>query len=140
MLSTIKQLVDTGDLNTLKIILDSQTEDVYNQALIYAIDNQQLDIAHYLLNNGSDIHTEDDYPLRTSSWYGPLKLVELCIKHGANIHAVNDQALVFAIENQQVKIVELLLNHKANISLNALEVALEVRNYEILRLLQKYIV
>lgn len=69
----------------------------------------------YLVENGADIHTCDDYALLLSSEYGYLEVVKYLIELGANIHALNEQALHLSAQYGYLKVVKYLLNQGADI-------------------------
>lgn len=50
----------------------------------------------YLVENGADIHVENDEALRYAAKNGHLAIVKYLIEHGADVHSNNDQALRYA--------------------------------------------
>ena len=52
-----------------------------------SIQNGHLDIIKYLIKQGANIHTNDDFALRYNASKGHLNIVKYLIKNGANIHA-----------------------------------------------------
>ena len=68
-----------------------------------------------LLDEGADIHVDNDHALRSASRNGRLETVKLLLDRGANIHAGDDEALCSASENGHYKTVKLLLDRGADI-------------------------
>lgn len=67
------------------------------------------------LEQGANIHFQDDNPLRTSSESGHLDIVEFLLKKGAKIHANDDGSLVLASKNGHLDVVKFLLKNGAKI-------------------------
>jgi ankyrin repeat protein len=91
-----------------------------------------------LLENGADIHTENDYPLRIAASGGHFKAVRFLLANGADIHANNDDALRLAVRGGHTETVRLLLANGANARVNndaALLKAIEGKQTEIIHLL-----
>lgn len=88
--------------------------DFKNRNLIKAVVNGKYDIVKYLLDNGADIHTENDKALREASAEGKIKVVRLLLERGADIHANNDQALRLAARGGHLQVVKRLLEYGAN--------------------------
>jgi hypothetical protein len=55
-----------------------------------------------LLDDGADIHADDDYALRWGSYMGHFEVVKFLVENGANIHAENDDALRWA-KTQEIR-------------------------------------
>jgi len=68
-----------------------------------------------LLEEGADIHIDEELTLKWASENGHLEIVELMIEHVANIHARRECALKWASNNGHFEIVKLLLEHGANV-------------------------
>ena len=58
-----------------------------------------LNIVKYLVDNGADIHADNDCALRWAARKGNLEVVQYLVGNGANIHADNAWMLNFATEN-----------------------------------------
>ena len=50
----------------------------------------------YLIENGANIHANDDFALRYAAKNGHLEVVRYLIENGADIHADDDYALRYA--------------------------------------------
>ena len=77
---------------------------ILNEPLIHLV--EFIDIA---INNGANIHFENDLALRLASHNGHLEVVKYLISRGANVHARNDLALRHASDNVHLDIVECLI-------------------------------
>jgi len=67
-----------------------------------------LDVVKQLVEDGADIHSEDDYILRLACFNGNLKIAKYLAEQGANIHANDDEALYWARELADTKIINFL--------------------------------
>ena len=74
-----------------------------------------IDVFKYLIKNGADIHTDNDYALRWSVVHGHLDIVKYLLENGANIHADNDYALRWSARNGHLDLIKYLLKNGANI-------------------------
>src|SRR3989344_2772907 len=79
------------------------------------MDIYHLPVVQYLLDQGADIHAENDCALRWSAYNGHLPVVQYLLEHGADIHAKNDLALRWSAENGHLPVVQYLLIHGAKI-------------------------
>jgi ankyrin repeat protein len=78
--------------------------------------NGHLDVARFLVENGADIHTDNDLALRWSAEYGYLDVVQFLVENGADIHADNDYALQWAARNGHLDVVRFLAENGADTS------------------------
>ena len=112
-----KILNEQNDIDGIKALIENGA-DVHAEndyALCWASGNGHLRIVELLLENGADVHAFNDSALRYASRYGYLQIVELLIENGADVHAVDDYALRLASYSGHVQIVELLLKNCANV-------------------------
>ena len=58
-----------------------------------------MEVIKYLLENGANIHADNDYALRISAEMGYLEVVKYLIEKGANIHAEDDESLIYSARN-----------------------------------------
>jgi ankyrin repeat protein len=79
-----------------------------DSALRYASENGHLSTVDLLLKNGADVHVYHDYPLRWASVRGHLDIVELLFKNGADVHAIDAYTLWWASQNGHLDVVKLL--------------------------------
>ena len=73
------------------------------------------EVAFLLNQQGVDIHTEKDAPLRVAAARGHTDTVEYLVTCGANVHAEGGSPLCFAAKNGHATTVKLLLDLEANI-------------------------
>ncbi len=105
-----------GHLEVVKYIIE-QGADIHiddDEALKLA-SRGHLDVVKYLLEQGADIHIDDDFPLIEASAYGYLEVVKYLVSQGANIHAQDDDAMIIAIIRGHLEIVKYLVSQGANI-------------------------
>ena len=74
-------------------------------------------ILEYLIQNGANIHVQNDYSLRWTSKNGHFEIVKLLLTPSVavNIHANDDEALRYASEYGRLEVVKLLLTNSAYI-------------------------
>jgi ankyrin repeat protein len=60
--------------------------------LIIALLNGRFETVKLLLKNGVDIHADDDYCIRWTSYFGHTETVKF-LEKGVDIHAKDDQAI-----------------------------------------------
>jgi hypothetical protein len=77
-----------------------------------------LEVIKYLVENGADIHSCDDYALGCASYFGRLEVVKYLIDNGANIHGNDDASLRCASSNGHLEVVKFLLENGADIHAN----------------------
>jgi ankyrin repeat protein len=82
--------------------------------LSVAMEEQLATVIQVLLDNGADVHANNDEALRCAARDGYEEIVLALLARGANVHANGDEALRWAIYHEQVNIVRLLLAHGAD--------------------------
>ena len=75
-----------------------------------------LPLVRYAVENGADIHDNDDWPLWRAAENGNTELVRYLIDNGANVHARYDEALRRAVAFGNLETVKYLIEHGADIS------------------------
>ena len=125
----IVSFIESGDLETIKKLIESKSLDVnYNldideysksTPLIQAIKYKQTDIINYLLENNADVNLKEELtgftPLMAS--LNNIAIVELLIEKGADIEAKDDDginALVYASTYNDEEMVKFLLEKGAD--------------------------
>ena len=63
------------------------------------------------MEEGADIHADDDKALRLAGKYGYTEIVILLLKYGADIHALNNYALGEASHYGYTEIAKLLKSY-----------------------------
>ena len=104
------------DANVIKGLLE-EGANIHTQndyALRWASQNGHFEVVRILLKHGANVHARTDCALRWASQEGYLEVVKLLIGHGADVHAVDNWAFKWARENGHTEVVELLLKHKAS--------------------------
>lgn len=79
-----QKLIDSsriGDLNGVKQTIENGADVHTNndESLRMASNNGHLNVVKYLVENGADVHAENDYSLRWASFYGHLDVVRYLI-------------------------------------------------------------
>jgi hypothetical protein len=67
-----------------------------------------LEVIKELIEQGADVHADNDSALCWASYYGHLELVKYLVEQGADVHANNDEALRWASYYGHSGIVEYL--------------------------------
>jgi len=86
-----------------------------DQALYEASNKGFSDIVEILLRAGADVHANDDRALKSAAGRGSLATVELLLRAGANVHAGEETALIWAASSSHTDVVEVLLRAGADI-------------------------
>jgi len=81
---------DFGHYDLVKYILSIGLNRWVDSGLRYSCQKNRIDIVKLLLDNGADIHTENEYCLKIAVEYYYFDLTKYLLKRGANIHATND--------------------------------------------------
>lgn len=89
-----------------------------NEDLVAASEAGCLEDVKQLLENGADVHVNDDAALFWSARNGHTDVVRMLLENGADVHANNNQPLLWSVINWHVKIVKLLLEHGADLHAN----------------------
>ena len=99
-----------------------------SKRLVEAAGNGNLSLVKQYLDEGDDIHYEQDAALHLASGNDHVEVIKLLLNRGANIHALDDVAFRWASYNGHVEVVKILLDRGADRS---------ARNYEALRWARK---
>ena len=119
-MSTIEdQLIEAsidGDLDKVKYLVENGA-DVHadnDYALCLSAENGHFDIVKYLVENGTDIHAKNDHALCWSAKNGHLEVVRLLLENGADIHAHDDFALRLSAQKGHLEVVKYLIENRAD--------------------------
>jgi len=98
------------DLQVIKELVEEGADIHANDdlALRWAAENGHLDVVKFLVKEGADIHVFDELALRWAAENGHLDIVKFLVSKGANIHAENDEALRLAVVNGYLDVVKYL--------------------------------
>lgn len=144
----LRSTIDKGDLDTVKLLLQGESINVYNEVLNYAVFRNQLNIVEYALQNGADVHNRgkmcydylfyigDEFPLRCATDNKCFQIIYCLLQHGANIHKVNmEHLLCYIVHKNLVKDMKILLEYQVKLTGNLLEEIIKNKNKDILQLL-----
>ena len=92
------EAVSNNHFDVVKYLVGEKNMRPSDAALTRAVLFERRDIVKYLIENGANVHAENDYALRWTARAGHFDLVRLLVAKGANIHAENDYALLWAVE------------------------------------------
>lgn len=82
----------------------------------------------YLIENGADIHIDNNCALKWAAGNGYYKIVKLLLEYGADINAQNNCAIKLASENGHSSVVELLIGISNNPFVNSEALVLAAKN------------
>lgn len=138
-----RRCIQQNDIETMKLFINDETD--FSELLKYAVCVNSLEIIRYLLENGADactqnnfpmmvcvisdkpellkllvdygasFHVENDYPFRYSAQEGNLENVKLLLELGVDIHVGDDFALLASTNDTGSGVTEFLIEHGANI-------------------------
>jgi hypothetical protein len=79
-------------------------------------DLREVDTWKWLVENGADIHADNDMAIRVCAEYGHLEIIKYLVEKGANIHALYNYALRTSVCKGHLEVVKYLIKHEADIS------------------------
>ena len=106
----MKYVGKVDDINTFKYLVDNGAN-IHaddDEALRFSAYNGNLEIVKYLFEHGANIRALDDWALCLSASQGHLEVVKYLVENGADIHACNDSDLCWAANNGHLDVVEYL--------------------------------
>jgi ankyrin repeat protein len=132
--SDLTKAVKKADLDLVKKLIEQGADIHFNndRALRSASLNGHLHIVKYLVNKGANIHIYDDEALGDASVNGHLDIVKYLIEQGVDIHANNDGALRNASYNGHLEVVKYLIDQGADITVE-IDIPEEVQEIAIKR-------
>lgn len=77
-------------------------------ALFFAADNGHYEVVKYLVEKGADIHISEEEPFRWASRNGHYEVVKYLLEKGADVHIQGNYALKWATQYNHTKIIEYL--------------------------------
>jgi len=84
--------------------------------LIEAAKFGEFEVCKLLLENGANVHEDDDLALQWAASNGHLEVCKLLLENGANVHAEDSGALQWAASNRHFEVCKLLLEHGADLT------------------------
>jgi ankyrin repeat protein len=91
------------------------TQEQLDNNLIQAVKECNLIKVKHLIEQGADIHADNDWALRLSAANGHLEVVKYLVEHGADIHSYKYQALRYSAGNGHLEVIKYLIEQGANI-------------------------
>lgn len=104
--------------------------------LIYYVNNENIKITKFLIENSVSINKDD--ALINSASRGYLDIVKLLIMNGADIHSKNESSLLLSAKNGHLDVVSFLLLNGANVHARdnlILKQSIIYRHFEVAKLL-----
>ncbi len=86
-----------------------------NKALVKAAGNGNLAVVRDLVDQGADIHVEDDLALCHSAIGGHLLVVQYLVEHGANVHADDGMIFIYCVHHGHLPVVRYLVEQGADV-------------------------
>ena len=106
-----------GYLQIVKFLIENGA-DIHaqeDQCFINACTAGNLDIAEFLIENEADIHAQDDEAFIQTCLTGYLQIVQFLIENEADIHAQEDQGFINACSSGILEVVEFLIENEADV-------------------------
>ncbi len=115
--------VITQDFESLKYLIEHANANLQNQEtnLFCDIENDDTEMASFLLRNGADIHFDEEHrsPLPAAIRHKRFKLAHFLLSNGSNVNGQDVSgmtALHFAVSHQSMDLIYELLNAGANVN------------------------
>lgn len=101
----------------------------YEAGLISAIKKNHHDVVNFLIDNGADIHFNNDEPLAIACEYSDIDIVKKLVRNGCDINKTNSP-LKLACYKGRLEIVKYLVENGADINSNNSEgLVMACKNY-----------
>lgn len=94
---------------------NSVAKDIINEAFEWSVCRGRLEMIIILLQNGADVHINNDNCLLESAMKGKLNIVVALLNGGANVHVKDNLALFMAARRGHAQMVTLLLERGADL-------------------------
>ena len=109
--------IQNGDLVRVKALVEEGADIHHNNenALIISAIGIQWPIFKYLMEAGADFRVHDNSALCWCARHGQLDLVKRLVELGADIHAKQDEALGLSAQNGHIDVVKYLVENGADI-------------------------
>lgn len=111
----LKNAVSKNRQDVLESLLSTGID--VNYALKIACAYGRIEMVKFLVDNGADIHTDDDYPVCVSCTTGcGIDIVKFLHENGADIHARDELPLRISCEMGDFAVIQYLVNNNANVN------------------------
>lgn len=111
--------------------------DILNDQFIYAIDEENVEIMKYLIDNGADVRYRNDKGIRSASRVGNVGIVKYLCERGADIHAEQEESLIFSSIHGHIEVFKYLVEKGADITTQSNFVIMCCSNLEIIKFIVK---
>ena len=108
---------DLNDSTSFKYLVENgaDVKTNNNYALRWASRYGHLDVVKYLVENSADVKTNNNSAVRLASEYGHLDVVKYLVENGADIKANNNYAVRIASKNGHLDVVKYLVENGADL-------------------------
>lgn len=96
-----------------------------NESLMKGVEDENIEMVLDSIENGANIHIDDDNPLILAVDLNDIEIVGLLIENGANVHARDNEAFFTSIDNSSQEMLQLLIETSSEISQLLLDALLE---------------
>ena len=118
--TAVKLSITKGNFDIVKYLFENGVDFSNGCYLVLAVVYLRIEIVQFLLDNGADVHWNDDEVFRRAARMGDLEIVKLLIEYGAYVN--NNSALMNAVERKNLSIIRFLIENGANSSIVPIEI------------------
>ena len=114
----LKKSIKINDISNVKLAIENGANIHYenDDALYYAVINDNIEILKYLIEHGLSFNENDNsYLIKTASIFGSINVIKYMVEHNIDIHYDNDLAVLLAFKYKYYDVFLYLVNHGANI-------------------------
>jgi ankyrin repeat protein len=109
-----------------------------DEALIFAIEQRDIDVVKILVKHGANVNARNGKPLILASDYNLVPIIKILIKHGADPNTWGGWPLRKSIMDKNFKLTEFLIKHGADVNADngwALWYSLKEKNFKLAKFL-----
>lgn len=109
--------VEKYNLNVIKYLIENGFDIHNNDDMIFkkAAYTNNLEVVKYLVSNGANIDCDHGYALRSACSLDYIEIAKYLVNSGADIHVKNDSPLVWTSINGNLELMKFLVDHGADI-------------------------